>query len=99
MATKLAEMNLNVLASQPLNDWVLVKLIEKGDGAIAIPDSAKERSTLASVVSAGPLVSDLAPGDRVLISRYGMDVEIEGEKLVMVKAAEVYLRFADGRSN
>lgn len=94
-----SEIRLKALTSQPLNDWVLVKMIEKKDGDVVIPDSAKERSTIASVVAAGPLASDLNAGDRVLISRYGMDVEIEGEKLVLVKSSEVYLRFPDGSAN
>lgn len=94
-----AEMKLKALAAQPLNDWVLIKRIEKADGTIAIPDSAKELSNLGSVVSAGTKVSDLVAGDLVLFTRYGMDVEVEGEKLVLVKAAEVYMRFPDGSAN
>lgn len=96
--SQLAGIKLGVLAAQPLKDWVLVKMIEKKDGTITIPDTAKERSTLALVISAG-VGADVAAGDEVLITRYGMDVEIEGEKLVLVKAAEIYLRFADGSAN
>ena len=95
----ISEIRLRALTSQPLNDWVLVKMIEEKDGDVVIPDSAKERSTIASVVAVGPLVAELKTGDRVLISRYGMDVKVDGEDLVLVKSAEVYLRFPDGSAN
>lgn len=97
---KLSGIKLNALTAQPLNDWVLVKRIDRKDqGDIIIPDNAKEASDLALVISTGPRAHGLAAGDRVLTGKFGMDIEIEGEKLVMVKAAEVYLRFPDGSAN
>lgn len=103
-----AELNLKVLSAQPLNDWVLVKLIEEEQkGDIVIPDSAKERSQIAKVVAVGefqvvghearPIA--LHVGDTILINRFGMDVEIEGEKFQLIKAAECYLRFPDECAN
>jgi len=63
---------------QPVNDYILIeveKAKEKTDSGIFIPDSAEiEKPQTAKVISVGPKVKNVKPGDTVLYSKYGATV-------------------------
>lgn len=81
----------------PLHDRVVLRrLEEKQKGLIIIPDAAKEKSTKCEVLAVGPgawrdgffVKTAAKPGDIVLIGQY-VDLEIEGEKLVICQEADI----------
>ena len=87
---------------RPLQDRVIVKQSEaeeKTKSGILLPDTAKEKPTRGKVVAVGPGKLDdkgkameigLRVGDTVYYGKYsGTDVEIEGEKLVILRESDV----------
>jgi chaperonin GroES len=87
----------------PVGDRVVVKVIEAEGvtpGGIVIPDVAKEKSQRGKVLAVGSgRVADatgitiplsINEGDEVLFCRYtGVEVEISGEKAVVLKEEDV----------
>jgi chaperonin GroES len=87
---------------RPLQDRVIVKQSEaeeKTKSGILLPDTAKEKPTRGKVIAVGPGKLDdkgkpmeigLRAGDTVYYGKYsGTDVEIEGEKLVILRESDV----------
>src|SRR3954465_491573 len=87
---------------KPLADRVIVKKTEaeeKTKSGILLPDTAKEKPTKGKVIAAGPgkLDDNGKPmeigrrvGDTVYYGKYsGTDVEINGEKLVILRETDV----------
>jgi chaperonin GroES len=87
---------------KPLNDRVIVKLVEEQEvkkGGIIIPDSAKEKPQEAKVIAVGPgrlddngkrIALELKKGDRVLISKYGgTEVKLDGEQYQILREDDV----------
>jgi chaperonin GroES len=87
---------------KPLQDRVIVKQSEaeeKTKSGILLPDSAKEKPTRGKVTAVGPGKLDdkgkpmeigLRVGDTVYYGKYsGTDVEINGEKFVILREADV----------
>ena len=87
---------------RPLYDRVVVKRIETQEqmqGALYIPDSAKEKPQEGEVVSVGkgkrledgkvvPL--DVQAGDRILFGKYsGSDIKLDGEEYMIMREDEV----------
>lgn len=97
---------------RPLHDRVLLRREEeetKTASGIIIPDSAKEKPIIATVVAAGPgafnedggkrIALDVKEGDRVLISKWaGTEVKIDGEELVIVKESDILGIIEDGKA-
>ena len=86
----------------PLADRVIVKQSEaetKTKSGILLPDSAKEKPTRGKVVSAGPgkrddkgkpMTLSVKTGDDVYYGKYsGTDVEVEGEKFVILRESDI----------
>jgi chaperonin GroES len=87
---------------KPLQDRVIVKQSEaeeKTKSGILLPDTAKEKPTRGKVIAVGPGKLDdkgkpmeigLRAGDTVYYGKYsGTDVEIDGEKLVILRESDV----------
>ena len=87
---------------RPLQDRVIVKQSEaeeKTKSGILLPDAAKEKPTKGKVTAVGPGKLDdngkameigLRIGDTVYYGKYsGTDVEIDGEKLVILREADI----------
>jgi chaperonin GroES len=87
---------------RPLQDRVMLKRAkeeEKTKGGIVIPDTAKEKPIEAKVIAVGsgkvledgsvrPL--EVKAGDSVLLAKYtGNEVEVDGEKHVIVREDEI----------
>ena len=87
---------------KPLQDRVIVKQSdaeEKTKSGILLPDTAKEKPTKGKVIAVGPGKLDdkgkpmelgVRVGDVVYYGKYsGTDVEIDGEKLVILRESDV----------
>jgi chaperonin GroES len=87
---------------KPLQDRVIVKQSEaeeKTKSGIVLPDTAKEKPTKGKVVAVGPGRLDdkgkpmelgVRVGDTVYYGKYsGTDVEIDGQKLVILREGDV----------
>ena len=88
---------------KPLGDRVLVKRNEESDqksaGGIIIPDTAKEKPSRGSVVSAGPgnlkedgtrTALDVKKGDRILFGKYsGSEVKLDGTEYLIMREDDV----------
>ena len=88
---------------RPLQDRVIVKpseAEEKTKSGILLPDAAKEKPTKGKVIAAGPGKLDeksgkpmelgVRAGDTVYYGKYsGTDVEIDGEKLVILRENDI----------
>jgi chaperonin GroES len=88
---------------KPLADRVVIKPAEaeeKTKSGILLPDAAKEKPTRGKVVSAGPgrlddkgkvMPLSVKAGDTVIYGKYsGTEVEVNGEKFVIVRESELY---------
>ena len=87
---------------RPLADRVIVKQSDaetKTASGIVLPDSAKEKPTKGKVIAVGqgklddngkPMEIGLRAGDLVYYGKYsGTEVEIDGEKLVILRESDV----------
>ena len=87
---------------KPLDDRIVIKQSEaeeKTAGGIILPDTAKEKPQIGTVVAIGPgkVLDDgtrakmsVKNKDEVLYAKYiGSDVEIDGEKYVILKESDV----------
>jgi len=87
---------------RPLEDGVVIKQLEAEDktpGGIILPDAAKEKPQIGKVVAIGPgkmmdsgKVSKMTvkKNDHVIYPKYmGSDVEIDGEKYIICKEADL----------
>jgi chaperonin GroES len=87
---------------RPLDDRVVVKQSEaeeKTSGGIILPDTAKEKPQIGKIVATGPgkmLDSgkrnkmSVKKGDEVIYGKYiGNDVEIDGEKYVILREGDI----------
>lgn len=87
---------------KPLEDRVVIKQLEaesKTTGGIILPDTAKEKPQIGKVIAVGTgkvlengteRKLSLKVGDEVIYAKYmGNDVEIDGEKLVILRESDV----------
>ncbi|MCX5659613.1 MAG: co-chaperone GroES [Planctomycetota bacterium] len=87
---------------RPLDDRLVVKPLEAEDktkSGIFLPESAKEKPMMGKVLAAGPgKLSDkgvraamsVKKGDTVVYGKYsGTEVELEGEKVIIVRESEL----------
>jgi chaperonin GroES len=88
---------------QPLGDRVVVKPDEDQDmrtpSGLVIPDTAKEKPQMGTVVAAGPgaldddggrLPMDVSEGDKVLYSKFaGTEVKLEGNEYLVLSSRDL----------
>ena len=87
---------------KPLDDRIVIRQSdaeEKTSGGIILPDTAKEKPQIGKVVATGPgkLLDDgkrskmsVKKKDEVIYAKYvGSDVEMDGEKYVILKESDV----------
>jgi chaperonin GroES len=87
---------------KPLDDRIVIKQSdaeEKTAGGIILPDTAKEKPQIGKIVAVGPgkLLDDgkranmsVRKNDEVIYAKYiGSDVEIDGEKYVILRESDV----------
>ncbi|MDE7471720.1 MAG: co-chaperone GroES [Paramuribaculum sp.] len=88
---------------RPLADRVLIKPTPAEEvtmAGIIIPDSAKEKPLRGEVLATGNGTKDeemiVKPGEKVLYGKYaGTEVEIDGEKLLIMRQSDVLAIIGD----
>ena len=85
----------------PLADRVILKMVEVEEttkGGIILTASAKEKPSVAEVISVGPggmvdghdVVMTVKPGDKVITSKYaGTEVKLDDEEYVVVRQSDI----------
>ena len=85
----------------PLGDKIVLKQLEAEEttkSGSVLPGQAKEKPQEAEVIAVGPggvvdgkeVVMQVKVGDKVIYSKYaGTDVELEGEKYIIVKQNDI----------
>ena len=85
----------------PLSDRVILKMVEVEEttkGGIILTASAKEKPSVAEVISVGPggmvdghdVVMTVKPGDKVITDKYaGTKVTLEDVEYIIVKQADI----------
>lgn len=85
----------------PLGDKIVLKQLEAEEttkSGIVLTGQAKEKPQEAEVIAVGPggvvdgkeVVMQVKAGDKVIYSKYaGTDVELEGEKYIIVKQNDI----------
>ena len=85
----------------PLADRVVLKMTEAEEttkGGIILTGSAKEKPSVAEVISVGPggnvdgkdVVMTVKPGDKVITSKYsGTEVKVDGEEYTIVRQGDI----------
>ena len=86
---------------KPLADRVIVKLVEAEEttkGGIILTSAAKEKPSVAEVISVGPggmvdgkeIVMSVKPGDRVITDKYsGSNVKIGDDEYTIVRQGDI----------
>ena len=87
---------------KPLGDRVVVKQEpseEKTQSGILLPDSAKEKPQVGTVIAVGTgrtldngqrLAMEVKIGDKVIYSKYGgTEVKVDGRKLLILKESDI----------
>jgi len=85
------------LKIQPLSDRVLLEPIQaetKTASGLYIPDSAKEKPQIATVVAIGKGLKDVPMtvkvGDKVIYGKYaGTELNLEGKDYIMMREADL----------
>lgn len=85
------------LKIQPLSDRVLLEPIQaetKTASGLYIPDSAKEKPQIATVVAIGKGLKDVPMtvkvGDKVIYGKYaGTELNLEGKDYIMMREADI----------
>ena len=83
-------MGLNI---NPLADWVVaegLKAEAKTASGLYLPDNAKEKSKVATVLAVGKDVKTLKKGEKILYKEYSTtDVKVDGIEYILVKEEDV----------
>ncbi len=88
-------MSINI---KPIGDRVVIEAApaeEKTAGGIIIPDTAKEKPVLGTVVAAGSGKKDepttVKVGDKVLYGKYaGTEITYEGTEYLIMRESDIY---------
>lgn len=80
----------------PLADYVVVVQEEaknKTASGLYLPDNTGEKPKIAKVLAVGPMVKDVAQGERVIFGGYSnTEIKIEGVEYMLVKNENVYAK-------
>ncbi len=83
-------MGLNI---NPLADWVVaegLKTEAKTASGLYLPDNAKEKSKVATVLAVGKDVKTLKKGEKILYKEYSTtEVKIDGTEYILVKEEDI----------
>ena len=87
---------------RPLDDGIVIKQSdaeEKTAGGIFLPDAAKEKPQIGKIIAIGPgklldngkrAKMSVKKNDEVIYAKYiGNDIEIDGEKYVILKESDI----------
>ncbi len=93
---------------RPLDDRIVIKQSqaeEKTSGGIILPDTAKEKPQMGTVIAVGPgaLLDDGKRGkmsvkknDKVLYAKYaGTEIKLDGKKVLILKESDILAVITD----
>jgi len=73
-------------AAKPTNNRVIIKLTTEKKKETIILVETKQEEPKGTVVSIGPKVTEVKPGDKVLFEKWGAEeLELKGEKHIIIK--------------
>jgi chaperonin GroES len=82
----------------PLADRVIATRDEaqtRTASGLYLPDSAKEKAIVATIVSVGPEVKSLKAGDRIVYKEYTTtEIKIEGVEYLVIKEEDILAKVA-----
>ena len=85
---------------RPLQDRILVQRVaeeEKTKGGIIIPDTAKEKPMMGTVIAVGTdeeLQKVIKAGDKVIFGKYaGEEIKIDGKKHLIIQRSDILAKF------
>ena len=77
----------------PLGAWVVAEAVQteaKTASGLYIPDTAKEKSKVATVAAVGKDVKDVKKGDKIIYKEYSTtEVKVDGTEYILVKEEDV----------
>jgi len=77
----------------PLADWVVAEAVEakaKTASGLYLPDNAKEKSRVATVLAVGKDVKTLKKGEKILYREYSTtEVKVDGTEYILVKEEDI----------
>ena len=78
---------------EPLASMVLIVIqqaAEQTTSGLLLPEEAREKMTVGTIVSIGPDVEHVNPGDRVIYRQYGgMELEWMGVDFLLIKEEDL----------
>ncbi len=81
------------LKINPLADWVVAEAVAaeaKTASGLYLPDNAKEKSKVATVLAVGRDVKTLKKGEKILYKEYSTtEVKVDGTEYILVKEEDV----------
>jgi chaperonin GroES len=85
----------------PMDDRILISMMEeKTPSGIIIPDTAKQSSSIGIVVEVGKDIVGVSKGDKVLLSKHGMDgFAYNGEDYKIVTKNHILVKIDDRQIN
>lgn len=82
----------------PLADYVVAQQEEvksKTASGLYLPDKGSEKPKIANVLSAGPMVSDVMPGDKIVFGGYNnTEIKIDGVDYMIIKQENIYAKLS-----
>lgn len=88
------EQSLSIKDLKPFNEWIVTRRdheTEETESGLIIPEKYRDRPLACTVVRAGPSVSYLDEGQRILIDRFaGTDIKLkDGSWACLVRPSEI----------
>jgi len=94
----------------PMEDRVIVTpLVAEGEkkfGSLILPDISEQKPTMGEVIAVGPgkpvdggkvRPVDLAVGDTVIYGKFsGVEIEVDGRKVLFLRASDIMARVREG---
>ena len=82
---------------EPLGEMVLIELeqaAEKTVSGFMLPEAAREKMNVGTVVAAGPDSENINSGDRVVYKKYaGTELTWEDKEYLLVKSEDIQAKF------
>lgn len=83
---------------KPLGDRIVAQVEaaeSKTASGLYLPDNAKEKSKVATVLAVGPDATGIKIGDRAIFKEYSTtEVKVDGSEYILVKAEDVLATLA-----
>ncbi len=83
---------------QPLADYVVAEqeaAQTKTNSGLFLPEKGGEKPKIATVLAVGPMVKDVAAGDKIVFGGYSnTEIKVEGKQYMLNKNDSIYAKVA-----